>query len=51
MNFFVLGKTIPFNQLKGNIVFNNIKFAYPSRPDAILFKNLNLTVPSGKIIF
>uniref|UniRef100_A0A0K0DXX6 ABC transporter family protein n=1 Tax=Strongyloides stercoralis TaxID=6248 RepID=A0A0K0DXX6_STRER len=31
----------------GEITFNNISFAYPSRPEYNVLKNINLTIPSG----
>ena len=44
------GTSILANSFKGNIDFKNIKFAYPSRPDVVLFNNLSLEVPSGSIL-
>lgn len=34
----------------GNIEFNNVRFHYPSRPDAVVLKSLNIDVPTGKTI-
>jgi ATP-binding cassette, subfamily B (MDR/TAP), member 1 len=34
--------------VKGMIEFKNVTFAYPSRPNVIIFKNFNLTVQPGK---
>ena len=31
----------------GDIVFNNLNFSYPSRPDAITLKNINLCIKPG----
>ncbi|XP_074645282.1 ATP-binding cassette sub-family B member 10, mitochondrial-like [Tubulanus polymorphus] len=35
--------------IKGDIIFNDISFTYPSRPDVQLFKELSLTAPSGQV--
>ncbi|KAH6848043.1 P-loop containing nucleoside triphosphate hydrolase protein [Chaetomium sp. MPI-CAGE-AT-0009] len=32
----------------GHITFNNVSFAYPSRPDQPVLRNVNLTFPAGK---
>lgn len=37
-------------ELKGDIVFEDVHFAYPSRPDAPVLKGLNLTIPIGKSV-
>jgi len=34
--------------IKGNIEFKNVVFAYPTRPEITIFKDLNLKVRSGK---
>ena len=36
--------------LTGDVVFKNVSFTYPTRPDAMVFNNLSLTVPAGKTI-
>lgn len=36
--------------LKGDICFQNISFAYPTRSDQKIFNDLNLTIPGGKIL-
>ena len=38
------------SKLEGQIEFRNIKFAYPSRPDELVFDNFNLTIPAGKTV-
>jgi ATP-binding cassette subfamily B (MDR/TAP) protein 10 len=38
------------NCLKGDITFENITFAYPTRVEQNIFKNFNLTIPGGKIL-
>lgn len=35
--------------VQGHLEFRNIKHAYPSRPEVIVLKNLNLVVPAGKV--
>ncbi|CAH2034109.1 unnamed protein product [Thlaspi arvense] len=35
-------------QIKGDIEFRNVTFAYPARPDIAIFQNLNLRVSAGK---
>lgn len=42
------GQTIP--NLEGNIEFRHIEFAYPSRPENIIFGDFSLTIPSGKTL-
>ncbi|KAL5722394.1 ABC-type xenobiotic transporter [Ranunculus cassubicifolius] len=34
----------------GEVEFKNLKFAYPSRPDSIIFEDFSLKVPAGKTI-
>jgi len=36
--------------LKSDIVFKNVTFAYPTRPEQTILKNLNLVIPGGKIL-
>jgi ATP-binding cassette subfamily B (MDR/TAP) protein 10 len=33
----------------GNVVFENVSFNYPSRPDASVLKNLNLNIENGAV--
>ncbi|KAL8445314.1 hypothetical protein Emed_005714 [Eimeria media] len=40
-------KDVPLN---GDIVFDSVTFSYPSRPDAVVFKNFSLTIPAGKSV-
>jgi len=41
---------IPSNEiLDGDIVMENVNFAYPSRPDIQIFKDLSLHFPAGKV--
>lgn len=37
-------------EIKGDVSFKNISFSYPTRPDSLIFDNLNLSVPNGKVI-
>lgn len=46
----VAGSIISDEQLKGEIRFENISFAYPSRPDQIVLKDFNLTLKQGQTV-
>lgn len=46
----VKGITIPMDQLRGEIVFENVSFVYPSRPDQVVLKNFNLTLKPGQTV-
>lgn len=35
---------------EGEIVFKDVKFAYPKRPNNLIFNGLNLTIESGKTV-
>lgn len=37
-------------QLKGQLQFHDVSFAYPTRKDAPIFHNLSLQVPAGTIM-
>ncbi|PHJ24204.1 abc transporter transmembrane region domain-containing protein, partial [Cystoisospora suis] len=37
-------------KLSGDIVYENVTFAYPARPDKIIFRDLSLTIPNGKTV-
>lgn len=41
-----LGKKV--DDLEGDVVFKDVKFAYPSRPDVAVLKQLNLTIRRGE---
>jgi ABC-type multidrug transport system fused ATPase/permease subunit len=41
-------KTLP--NIKGDILFSNVTFSYPTRPDSLIFEGFNLEVPNGKVI-
>jgi ABC-type multidrug transport system fused ATPase/permease subunit len=38
------------SHLDGRIEFRDVTFSYPTRPDAAIFKGLNLVVPAGKVV-
>ncbi|KAF7829207.1 ABC transporter B family member 2-like [Senna tora] len=38
------------SKLDGHIQFKDVCFSYPSRPDIVIFNNLYLDIPPGKII-
>src|SRR5690349_7228313 len=40
---------IELPELKGELVFRNVTFAYPGREDAGVLAGMNLTVPEGKV--
>ncbi|KAJ3331180.1 Antigen peptide transporter 2 [Blyttiomyces sp. JEL0837] len=42
------GQKIPDKDLKGRIVFENVVFRYPSRPDFVVLDGFNLTIKPGK---
>ncbi|XP_055746054.1 ATP-binding cassette sub-family B member 10, mitochondrial [Salvelinus fontinalis] len=37
-------------QLKGQLEFQNVSFAYPTRKDAPIFQDLSLSVPAGSVM-
>ncbi|CAH1437669.1 unnamed protein product [Lactuca virosa] len=37
-------------EVYGEVDFKNVKFAYPSRPESVIFKDFNLKVPAGKTV-
>ncbi|XP_071706634.1 ABC transporter B family member 15-like [Rutidosis leptorrhynchoides] len=37
-------------QVFGEVEFRNVKFAYPSRPESVIFNDFNLKVPAGKMV-
>lgn len=46
----VAGIVIPDESLKGEIRFEGISFAYPTRPDHIVLKDFNLTLKQGQTV-
>jgi len=42
---------IPENEiLRGQIIFRNLSFRYPSRPDEEVLSNINLTIPENQMV-
>ena len=39
------------DDVKGEIELRHVSFKYPSRPDIQIFRDLNLTIHSGKVMF
>ncbi|KAI3793977.1 hypothetical protein L1987_36601 [Smallanthus sonchifolius] len=37
-------------EVSGRVEFKNVKFAYPSRPESLVFKDFNLKVPAGRTV-
>lgn len=44
------GLVLPSDQLKGELEFRDVSFAYPTRKEAPIFQNLSLQVPAGTIM-
>ncbi|KAF8010919.1 hypothetical protein BT93_J1528 [Corymbia citriodora subsp. variegata] len=36
--------------VSGEVEFRHVEFAYPSRPDALIFRDFNLRVPAGRTV-
>lgn len=43
-------KGTTLDTVKGDIEFQHVSFKYPTRPDIQIFKDLSLTMPSGKVL-
>ncbi|KNA07322.1 hypothetical protein SOVF_172290 isoform B [Spinacia oleracea] len=41
---------LTLDNISGEVEFKNVDFAYPSRPDSVIFCNLSLQVPAGKTV-
>lgn len=41
---------LPTDQMRGHIEFCDVSFAYPTRKEASIFKNLSLVVPAGTVM-
>ncbi|KAG1681986.1 ATP-binding cassette sub-family B member 10, mitochondrial [Nymphon striatum] len=46
----IKGGVFPSAHMLGSISFENVAFRYPSRPESIIFENLNLNVQPGSIL-
>ncbi|KAK8733377.1 hypothetical protein OTU49_006610 [Cherax quadricarinatus] len=44
------GVTLPLDGFRGDITFKNVNFAYSTRPEVPVFRDLNLSVPSGSVV-
>lgn len=44
------GDVITNQSMAGDIVFKNVKFSYPTRPDHAILKDFNLHIPAGKTV-
>ncbi|VDM54738.1 unnamed protein product [Angiostrongylus costaricensis] len=44
------GVCIPYNTLFGEVRFEDVEFAYPTRPEHQVFERLNLTIPAGQVV-
>lgn len=38
------------NSIDGEIIFRDVSFSYPTRPDTLVFNGMNLKVPAGKTV-
>ncbi len=44
------GRKIPYFSLFGDISFNKVNFAYPTRPDQKVLDDFSLSIPGGKMV-
>ncbi|TVU07408.1 hypothetical protein EJB05_47462, partial [Eragrostis curvula] len=44
------GEGRKLSSVRGRIEFKDVEFAYPSRPEAMILYNLNLTIPAAKMV-
>ncbi|KAK5649149.1 hypothetical protein RI129_004041 [Pyrocoelia pectoralis] len=44
------GKILSSEDVKGEIVFKDVVFAYPTRPQQVILENFNLRIPAGKTV-
>lgn len=44
------GVCIPYHTLFGEVRFEDVDFAYPTRPEHQVFERLNLTIPAGQVV-
>uniref|UniRef100_A0A7S3QG25 Bile salt export pump n=1 Tax=Chaetoceros debilis TaxID=122233 RepID=A0A7S3QG25_9STRA len=38
------------NSIDGEVIFRDVSFSYPTRPDTLVFNGMNLKVPAGKTV-
>lgn len=43
-----VGKPLPVTTPPRRLIFDNVRFAYPSRPNTEILKGVNLTIEPGK---
>ncbi|KAF7809482.1 ABC transporter B family member 2-like [Senna tora] len=41
---------LKLTKLQGHIQFKDVSFTYPSRPDVLIFNNLNIHIPPAKVL-
>ena len=46
----VSGGLIPTQDIKGHIQLCRTSFAYPTRPDTLIFQDVDLEIPSGSVL-
>ncbi|XP_077303051.1 ATP-binding cassette sub-family B member 10, mitochondrial isoform X1 [Lithobates pipiens] len=44
------GEILTAEKFRGALEFRNVTFMYPSRPEAAIFQNLELAIPSGSVM-
>lgn len=44
------GKIIPYHSLVADVKFSDVTFAYPTRPQQVILKDFNLSIPAGKTV-
>ena len=42
---------LTLEEVKGEIEFKHVSFKYPTRPDVQIFRDLSLTIHTGKVTF
>lgn len=48
--FILEGIVLNQDTFRGALEFRNIKFAYPTRPDTLIFQDFSLTIPAGSVM-
>jgi ABC-type multidrug transport system fused ATPase/permease subunit len=44
------GRKIPHHSFAGEIRFDKVDFAYPTRPNHVIFNQLDLHIPAGHVV-